>query len=190
MELASQTASYAGAGTKMNIRRRRSRWLLLVTSMSGAVVWLDIITSPFIVFPIFFLVPVGLATWFLGRTAGVVNAVSVVVARFWVAVTFENQFIPFWAAVLNDTIRLVIFLGVVFLLSKIARQKHELEHRVEELEGILPICSFCKKIRNDEGEWEQFESYVTERSAAQFTHSVCTRCEELHYGSVVRPRTG
>lgn len=178
-----------GASAKWN-GARRSQWLLLVVGMAGAVVWLDIVTSPFIFFPILFLAPIGCAVWFLGRTAGLAMAVAVVAARFWVAVTYEDQFIPFWASVVNASIRLTIFLGVAHLLSRIAQQKHELESRVEELEGILPICAFCKKIRNDEGEWEQLERYVTDRSAAEFSHSVCTQCEDLHYGSAIQPQAG
>lgn len=60
----------------------------------------------------------------------------------------------------------------------------ELEKRVNEihaLHGILPICSFCKCIRNDAGEWEQIETYIHNRSAAKFSHSFCPRCAEKHY---------
>ena len=53
--------------------------------------------------------------------------------------------------------------------------------RREELKGILPICSFCKKIRNDEGYWEQVELYVRERSAADFSHGLCPVCAKKHY---------
>lgn len=60
----------------------------------------------------------------------------------------------------------------------------ELEKKVNEihaLHGILPICSFCKCIRNDAGEWEQIESYIHHHSAAKFSHSFCPRCAEKHY---------
>lgn len=48
--------------------------------------------------------------------------------------------------------------------------------RIRTLKGLLPICSHCKKIRNDQGYWEQVEKYVQERSEAEFTHGICPDC--------------
>jgi hypothetical protein len=52
---------------------------------------------------------------------------------------------------------------------------------VRTLRGILPICSFCKKIRDDDGYWNQVEVYVKERSDADFSHSICPDCMKEHY---------
>ena len=52
---------------------------------------------------------------------------------------------------------------------------------VRTLRGILPICSFCKKIRDDEGYWNQVEVYVEQRSNADFSHSICPDCMKEHY---------
>jgi hypothetical protein len=157
-------------------------WFAVVFGLSAAVIALDVATGPYLYFPILFVFPVGLAAWFLGRNEALWTAVAVVAARFWVAVTYDTQYMPLWAAVMNAGIRLIAFCGLAYLLSRIAEYEHELEHRIEELEGILPICSFCKKIRNDEGSWEQLERYVTDRSAAEFSHSICGECERQHYG--------
>lgn len=48
---------------------------------------------------------------------------------------------------------------------------------VRTLQGILPICSSCKKIRNDQGYWEQVEEYVRDHTHAQFTHGLCPECK-------------
>ncbi len=53
---------------------------------------------------------------------------------------------------------------------------------VQTLSGLLPICSFCKKIRNDQGYWERIEAYVTQHSQARFSHSFCPECARTHYG--------
>lgn len=47
---------------------------------------------------------------------------------------------------------------------------------VKTLSGLLPICSYCKKIRNDEGYWQQLEAYIHQRSEAQFSHGICPDC--------------
>lgn len=52
---------------------------------------------------------------------------------------------------------------------------------VKTLRGILPICSHCKKIRDDKGYWNQIESYIHEHSDAEFSHGICQECAEKYY---------
>jgi hypothetical protein len=52
---------------------------------------------------------------------------------------------------------------------------------VKTLSGLLPICSHCKKIRDDKGYWNQIEAFITERSDAQFSHSICQDCLKKYY---------
>ncbi len=52
---------------------------------------------------------------------------------------------------------------------------------VNTLSGLLPICSHCKKIRDDKGYWNQIESYIEEHSDAEFSHSICKECAEKYY---------
>ena len=52
--------------------------------------------------------------------------------------------------------------------------------RVKTLSGLLPICSYCKKIRDDQNYWQQVESYVGKHSEAQFSHSICPECYQEH----------
>ena len=61
----------------------------------------------------------------------------------------------------------------------------ELEDTLREiktLRGILPICSHCKKIRDDKGYWDQIESYIKNHSEADFTHGICPECMNKFYG--------
>jgi C4-dicarboxylate-specific signal transduction histidine kinase len=87
-------------------------------------------------------------------------------------------------------------------LAKLARSKAELEKLVEErtrelsnrnlelsealtnvkqLSGLLPICASCKKIRDDQGYWNQLETYISEHSDVDFTHSICPSCAQDLY---------
>jgi len=52
---------------------------------------------------------------------------------------------------------------------------------IKTLKGILPICMHCKKIRDDEGYWNQIENYIHARSEAEFSHSICPDCLTEHY---------
>lgn len=62
--------------------------------------------------------------------------------------------------------------------------KNELRSKVQELKtlkGILSICAFCKKIRNDEGVWQQIEVYISDHSEADFSHAYCPECAEKNF---------
>ncbi len=83
-----------------------------------------------------------------------------------------------------------LLVGVVGLLAMLAaawsilhelaaRQRVQAEAKV--LEGLLPICANCKKIRDDRGYWNQIESYVREHSQADFSHGICPECAAKLY---------
>lgn len=58
--------------------------------------------------------------------------------------------------------------------------------RIRRLEGMLPICSYCKKVRNEANYWEQVESYITSHSDLELSHSVCPTCLERVMGDIER----
>jgi PAS domain S-box-containing protein len=53
--------------------------------------------------------------------------------------------------------------------------------KVKQLEGILPICSFCKKIRDEDGRWQVMETYISNHSQVEFSHSFCPDCGRKYY---------
>jgi hypothetical protein len=66
-----------------------------------------------------------------------------------------------------------------YLLEEKNRLIHDLSEasaEINALRGIIPICMYCKKIRDDEGYWHQVESYVAARSLAHFSHGMCPDC--------------
>lgn len=66
----------------------------------------------------------------------------------------------------------------------------ELNHKIAEiktLKGLIPICSYCKKVRNDSGSWDQIEKYVREHSDAEFTHGFCPDCIKKLYPEYHKP---
>jgi len=58
---------------------------------------------------------------------------------------------------------------------------------VKALSGLLPICAYCKKIRDDHGYWSQIEAYISSHSEAHFTHSICPECVSRHFPEVNPP---
>ncbi|MDJ0520508.1 MAG: GAF domain-containing protein [Planctomycetota bacterium] len=70
-------------------------------------------------------------------------------------------------------------LELVYVNHALGEQNHsllDLMHEIKTLRGILPICSYCKDVRDDEGYWKTVEEYVGAHSEASFTHSICPTC--------------
>jgi DNA-binding response OmpR family regulator len=80
-------------------------------------------------------------------------------------------------------VRLQVGIRVMQLQSELAQRVKELEAalaKVRQLEGCLPICSYCKKIRDDDNYWQQIENYILAHSEAFFTHSICPDCYQKY----------
>jgi sigma-B regulation protein RsbU (phosphoserine phosphatase) len=66
-------------------------------------------------------------------------------------------------------------------LAAKVRELHQALDQIKTLRGILPICSSCKKIRDDQGYWNQVEVYVRDHTEAEFTHGICPECVKKLY---------
>ena len=106
---------------------------------------------------------------------------------------------PLWVSMSARSIRnveeaIIYYEGTMVDITERKRAEEERERLIVELQealskikvldGLLPTCSFCKKIRNDKGEWEQIEAYIRDRSKAEFSHSICPECMEKRYPEV------
>jgi sigma-B regulation protein RsbU (phosphoserine phosphatase) len=83
--------------------------------------------------------------------------------------------------------RVQVGVRIVDLQTLLAARVAELEEaltRVRQLRGLLPICSYCKKVRDDRNYWQQVEQYVSTHSEVQFSHGICPDC----YKRVVEPQ--
>lgn len=74
------------------------------------------------------------------------------------------------------------------LTEKVAQLEAALV-KVKQLEGIIPICMYCKKIRNDQESWEQMEAYIMEHSEAHFSHGICPECFKKASAEVMNEHT-
>jgi K+-sensing histidine kinase KdpD len=153
--------------------------------------WLDMITGENYELFILYFLPIAGAAWWAGKRAGILLAAVSAVA--W----FESDVLSHPAHSISveswDTaMRLISFLTIALALSKV---KEELtrEQRlntdltgamseIKQLRGILPMCSFCRKIRDADGHWAAFERYIADHSDAQVSHGLCPSCYKKHYG--------
>ena len=79
--------------------------------------------------------------------------------------------------------RIKVGCRIVELERELAQRIRTLEEtlaQVKQLQGLLPICSYCKKVRDDRNYWQQVESYVTDHSEVRFSHGICPDCYARH----------
>jgi PleD family two-component response regulator len=80
--------------------------------------------------------------------------------------------------------RVQTHISLTRLQQSLKKKNQELEAAlasVKTLSGLLPICSHCKKIRNENNEWQSIETYVSDHTEADFSHSICPDCARLHF---------
>jgi phosphoserine phosphatase RsbU/P len=68
----------------------------------------------------------------------------------------------------------------IVIRLRVAERLLQLTTKVNQLEGLLPICSYCKRIRDEDKAWQPVEQYINDRSEASFSHGVCPECYEKH----------
>jgi hypothetical protein len=151
---------------------RAIHWIV----MSIAVMAVEYYTGPYLQFAILLVFPVILATARHGLSVGVALAVLLPLLRL--SFFFRWPLLSSWPMAVADAfVDVLILTGTAVLIDRVIRQ----EQQLRVLQGLLPICSFCKKIRDEAGEWRQLESYIGARSSARFSHTFCPDCGRRHY---------
>jgi hypothetical protein len=170
----------------------RPWWLLPIgrlhplwwVGIAGLLVWLDYVTGPKTQFPVVYVIPVTLAAWYSGWWPALALAVAMPLVHAVLLVALWKQSGSMATLVATMTIRGAVVIAMALWFARLSEHERELHRHVQTLEGLLPICSFCKKIRNESGEWERLERFIAERSEAQFSHAFCPSCWKTHYAEL------
>lgn len=143
-------------------------------AIAGGVAALDYLVAP-AEFPALFFFPVLFAAWYGGLRWALpfVLLPFVHVGNSWLAGASPDQL---YVETISAAVRSVMMTPIAFWIAGVGASQRELRHEVELLEGLLPICSYCKKIRDDAGQWQVLERYIEDRSDATFTHGICETC--------------
>jgi len=143
----------------------------------------------------FYLIPIALMTLRSTRTAGLLT--SIVCGVMWISMDVQSPgYLFLWLDAWNNLVRVGVFVSSALLLARLKGDMlREMKlnaylqaalAEVKQLSGLLPICAWCKRIRNDKGEWQQIEEYITVHSEADFTHGICPDCTRKHHAKEVR----
>ena len=135
---------------------------------------------------LYLLSPVGIAGWFLGIKTSIFYSIICTIAWFYADYIATDYSSSFFTLSWNAFIRFSTFsfigwsFGKINILLESEKDKSEsLKKALSEikmLESFLSICCVCKKIRNEEGAWQQLESYISNHSEVRFSHGYCPEC--------------
>ncbi len=163
--------------------------VLVFLLLAAGVLLVDYFTGRQIQFPILYVLPIGLAAWY--GHAGLAYGMSLTLPLVRIAFYLPWQEIepPAWIGI-NALIRVMTLVFYAYLVARTATQTRTLQRRVKVMEGFLPICAACKRIRNETGAYENIEDYVSRHSEAQFTHGLCPKCAKRLYPDFLSGKEG
>jgi hypothetical protein len=142
-----------------------------------AILLLDLVTGPYLLFPILFVIPVALAAWYCGPRPAYALAFLLPLGRFFIAELVDHPSpVMFMAA--NCLIRIAVLASIVFLVTRTARQIKELENRVN---ALVTVCAWSRTVEY-EGKWISFEKYLLKRFNVSTTHGIFPAEAEKMFG--------
>lgn len=149
--------------------------------VGAALIWIDYVLGPNSQAPVLYVIPVTLAAWYSGRWPAVALAVAMPVAHGALLLTLWKQPGDLFVIMAPTILRGAVIMVMALWFARLAGHERKVHQYVERLEGLLPICAFCKSIRNQAGQWERIETFISDRSEAEFSHSFCPTCGKTHY---------
>jgi hypothetical protein len=161
--------------------------LLISYGLLACVAIADFLTGVRLSVAPLYLVPIGIVSLRASRSAAI--TISIIAGMTWMFLDFLSPGELTWIEdVWNITMRSGVFILFALTLARIKADRlretklnSDLQAallEVKQLSGLLPICAWCKRIRDDEGEWESIETYISDHSAADFTHGICPDCAQ------------
>lgn len=164
---------------------RSPPWLVpIIVGAIFAIFVIDMLIPFGITVAMLFVIPVYLSGWLPQRRALWLSALAATVLIPLAALMSPPGGEP-WIAWTNRLLALIaVWLGLAVSLTQ-----RRLTTEIKSLQGLLPICASCKKIRDERGQWQGLELYIRDHSEADFTHGLCPLCLQVYQAQIER-RTG
>lgn len=161
---------------------------LVAVAVLAGVAAVDALTPYELGFSAFYVIPVLIATWGVGTIRGLAFALLAACCWYCLDLTsgrpLSHEFYRVW-----DSVNHLLSYSLVAVITGKLRQSFHQEQAlradldstlksVQALEGLLPVCAWCKKIRDDDGYWQELEAYLKPRTKVAFSHGICPACAE------------
>ncbi|MFH0989518.1 MAG: hypothetical protein V1799_05810 [bacterium] len=150
------------------LKIKQRHWIILSILVASA----DFLSGNKIQFSILYLLPIALAAWFGERREALILALLLPCSRL----IFRAQWDMPWFvldSMINLLIRILVFIIIAYLISFIKE--------LHVLRGLLHICSYCNRIKNEDGTWISVQEYIVDHSEALLSHGICLECGSKHF---------
>lgn len=171
---------------------------IVALSVVGVIGALDVSSGNELMLSPLYLIVVITSTWRGGRRLGLglalASALVTFVSDLLVSEPYlhllENSYTSLWIPIANAIARAFVFVAAALAVSKlqdllrerdkVARELEQALGQIRTLESLLPVCAWCKRIRDDgdRSEWKSIEHYIVEHTDTRFTHGMCPECFE------------
>ena len=141
--------------------------------IAAFVLLLTFLAGPAVDFPGLYVVPILFAAWYGGLKWGLPMCL-IVFSRLVMALEWGLP--DLFMITVQAMVRATVYVPIALWIATASASQRALRREVEMLHGLLPICSYCKKIRDGGGNWQPVEKYIADRSEATFTHGICEAC--------------
>ncbi len=172
-------------------KQSRTSIMAEAAALVAIIGFLDLVTGYEASIAVLYLAPISFVAWYAGKNCGL--AVAILSAIVWLLAdigaghTTNYYAIPVW----NSLILLSSFVVVVIMLVKLkvayeeqlrlVAELREASDKIKVLKGLIPICAWCRRVRDDDGYWQAVEDYIRENSEAssrtEYALSVETKCK-------------
>lgn len=163
-------------------------WLPIAAGM----VLIDYATGPYFQFPSAYILVIVAAAWTSGLTTGLVLSVLMPVSRVVLMLTLWDQPWDATTFIATAITRFVVFALMAVVAARLADHERAMTHHVEVLTSLLPVCTYCQKIRRADDQWTTLEVYAAE-ATHEFATGLCPDCSSSRlpeYAPVTEERTG
>ncbi len=155
-------------------------WGSLILIMSGTIFFIDLMVPLGVAGGVLYIAPILVASFVLQERSQLLLAItcSGLTIMGWMSSPITE--LPDWKVTANRIVALLVIWATTTLMihrNRLSAKQESALQRIRVLEGILPICVECKKIRDDSHNWHQLERYITDNSEAMFTHGYCPDCK-------------
>ena len=158
--------------------RRQSILITISTLQLILICYIDKITEFSFSMSGFYVIPIILVAWFGSRTAAILFAL--LSATLWFFVDLGHPYGVWYIGIWNAINHLVLYLIIVYTVAWISANTKERirvsEAKLAKLHSLLPLCAWCKKLRNDNGYWQEVDEYLKLLTNQDITHGICPDC--------------
>jgi hypothetical protein len=163
--------------------KQKALTLTLALAQLAVVGWLDYITSYEISLAIFYYLPIAYAAWHLGRLWSFVFSILCATTLTWVEVASGQHYSSDWVVAERVVMQVLVFGFVAFSFNYFKRAIAQEKEKVRRLEGMLTFCSCCHKLRDEQGNWTDLNSFLREGRGVETEAKLCPTCAREMYAT-------